>query len=75
MDKSDELSSDALSQLQLRIARRADELARDSNVSTPMNLHCWLMAESELIGRRRPGGRSASRKLTVRSDRVSHRYT
>jgi hypothetical protein len=50
MDQHDELSSDALSQLQLRVARRADELVRDSKVATPLNLHCWLVAESELFG-------------------------
>jgi hypothetical protein len=55
MDQKDELSSDALSQLQLRVARRADELVRDSKVTTPLNLHCWLMAESELIDGAGPG--------------------
>jgi hypothetical protein len=49
MDLEDELSADALSHLQLRVARRADELVRESKVATPMNLHCWLMAESEMI--------------------------
>jgi hypothetical protein len=49
MDQNAELPSDALSQLQLRIARRADELALDSKIVTPLNLHCWIMAESELI--------------------------
>jgi hypothetical protein len=49
MDQNFELPSDALSQLQLRVARRADELARDSNASTTLNHHCWFMAESELL--------------------------
>jgi hypothetical protein len=56
MDQHDDLSSDALSQLQLRVARRADELARDSKIATPLNLHCWLMAESELIHGAEPRG-------------------
>jgi hypothetical protein len=55
MDQDAESPSDALSQLQLRVARRADELVRDSKVSTPLNLHCWLMAESELIDGAEPG--------------------
>jgi hypothetical protein len=49
MNEDAELQSEPLSQLQLRIARRADELARDSKVVTPLNLHCWLTAESELL--------------------------
>jgi hypothetical protein len=49
MDQDTNSSSDALSLLQLRIARRADELARGSTVITPLNLHCWFMAESEII--------------------------
>jgi hypothetical protein len=49
MDQNDESSSDALSQLQLRVARRADELVRGSKIGAPLNLHCWLTAESELI--------------------------
>jgi hypothetical protein len=49
MDQDHDFPSDALSQLQLRVARRADELARDSKVATSLNLHCWLAAESELI--------------------------
>jgi len=49
MDQNAEFPADALSQLQLRVARRADELVRDSKVATPLNLHCWFAAESELI--------------------------
>jgi hypothetical protein len=41
---------DELSRLQLLVARRADEIARDSTISTPLNLHCWLVAESEVFG-------------------------
>jgi hypothetical protein len=50
MNQAMEVPADALSQLQLRIAQRADELARECEVVTPLNLHCWLMAEIELIG-------------------------
>jgi hypothetical protein len=50
MDHSIEVPADALSQLQLRIARRADELARNSDVVTPRNSHCWFLAETELLG-------------------------
>jgi hypothetical protein len=42
--------SDELSRLQLRVALRADELVRESSVITPLNLHCWFMAESEIFG-------------------------
>jgi hypothetical protein len=49
MDQNTELPFDALSQLQLRVARRADELARDSKFVTPLNHLCWFMAESEFI--------------------------
>jgi hypothetical protein len=51
MHRDDEFPLDALSQLQLRVARRADQLALEIKIPTPMNLHCWLMAESELIER------------------------
>lgn len=49
MDSTDEQPADPLSQLQLRIARRADELVRDSPFATSLNLHCWLIAEAELV--------------------------
>jgi len=49
MDQNDEFPSDTLSQLQLRVARRADELVSDSKVATSLNLHRWFAAESELI--------------------------
>jgi hypothetical protein len=51
MHQNDEIPADELTQLQLRVARRADELARGNRVVTPMNLHCWLMAEFEHIDR------------------------
>jgi hypothetical protein len=49
MDPRDEVPSDPLSQLQLLVARRADDLALHARFATPLNLHCWLLAESELI--------------------------
>lgn len=41
---------DPLLELQLRVARRADELARVRFVPTDLNLHCWLQAEEEILG-------------------------
>ena len=49
MYQVEEQVSDPLAQLQLCVARRADELARDSKFATPLNLHCWLAAELEVI--------------------------
>lgn len=43
------LSEDPLFSLQLRVARRADELRRNPQVSPSLNLHCWLLAESEIF--------------------------
>jgi len=53
-------AGDALFELQLRIARRADELARRHQAGSPpaprpasgasLNLHCWLLAEAEILG-------------------------
>ncbi len=39
---------DELTQMQLRVARRADEIATQSDRATPLNIHCWLLAEAEL---------------------------
>jgi len=44
-------SDDALLQLQLRIARRADEIAREKNFEKQASSHCWLLAESEVLAR------------------------
>jgi hypothetical protein len=68
MDKNDEIPADELTQLQLRVARRADELVRENRVATPMNLHCWLMAEFEhidqgLVSEGIVGLRSVSRRM------------
>jgi hypothetical protein len=42
--------TDLLSQLEWRVARRADEIARARNLDAPLNLHCWLVAETEVWG-------------------------
>ena len=42
--------TDQLSQLEWRVARRADEIARARNLDAPLNLHCWLVAETEVWG-------------------------
>jgi hypothetical protein len=44
---------DELFELQLRIARRADDIARSRSVRSSLNLECWLLAEQEFIGHRR----------------------
>lgn len=41
---------DALTELQLRVARRADELAASQGWRTQLNLACWLQAEQEIFG-------------------------
>jgi len=46
---------DPLLDLELRVARRADELARIQVQNTALNLHCWLCAEQEIMGDDRPG--------------------
>jgi hypothetical protein len=39
---------DDLARLQLRVARRADEIAR-THRSRYLNVHCWLLAEAEVL--------------------------
>jgi hypothetical protein len=41
--------SDRLLELKLRVARRADEIARARRIEQPLNLHCWLLAETEVL--------------------------
>lgn len=41
---------DELFTLQLRVARKADELALTRRAGAGLNLHCWLLAEAELLG-------------------------
>lgn len=40
---------DYLLALQLRVARRADELAQERQAPPGLNLHCWLLAEREVL--------------------------
>jgi hypothetical protein len=42
-------TQEGLLDLQLRIARRADEFARDRFAPRGLNLHCWLLAEREIL--------------------------
>lgn len=47
-----ETFEDPLEDLQLRVARRADELAAAvASSRTPLNLLCWLQAEEEILHR------------------------
>jgi hypothetical protein len=39
---------DELARLQLRVARRADEIAK-THCSRYLNVHCWLLAEAEVL--------------------------
>lgn len=43
------VSRDALSALQLRVAQRADEIARERTRHTALDLECWLIAEAEIF--------------------------
>lgn len=45
------LETEGLFDLQLRVARKADELARNGSNRGGLSLHCWLLAEAEIIGR------------------------
>lgn len=42
-------SYDALLDLQLRVARRADELTKAPANAAPLQLECWLQAEAEIF--------------------------
>lgn len=42
---------DLLTEVELKIARRADEFARTLPSRSLLNLQCWLLAEAELLGR------------------------
>lgn len=46
----DSLTPQALDDLELAVARRADELAGSGRWHTSLNLHCWLEAEQEILG-------------------------
>jgi hypothetical protein len=41
---------DPLVDIQLQIARKADELAARPGMGTSFDLHCWLLAEREILG-------------------------
>jgi hypothetical protein len=43
-------SSEVLTDLQMRIARRADQLATTQMAGSGSTLHCWLTAEREILG-------------------------
>jgi len=44
-----EIAADPLTELQLRVARRADELARSATAHSSLNLRYWLQAEHEVL--------------------------
>lgn len=46
---SEDPGYDALLDLQLRVARRADELAKAPANDAPLPLECWLQAEAEIF--------------------------
>jgi hypothetical protein len=46
-----ELPDDTLLELQLRVARRADEIARSQKSFSSESSHCWLLAETEVLER------------------------
>lgn len=43
------VAPDLLTDIQLRVARRADELARARRAHTSLDLDCWLIAETEVL--------------------------
>ena len=48
--QAEEFSVDPLFDVELEIARRADALARGARNGSALNLHCWLIAEAEVLG-------------------------
>ncbi|HWA10299.1 MAG TPA: hypothetical protein VG838_12670 [Opitutaceae bacterium] len=42
--------AEILFELELNVARKADEIARSRRFRTGLNLHCWLLAEREVFG-------------------------
>jgi hypothetical protein len=42
-------TDDVLGKIQLRVAQRADEIARARSNRTALNLDCWLVAEAEFF--------------------------
>jgi len=47
--RAGEIETDPLIELELRVARRADELARSAITQTSINLRHWLQAEQEIL--------------------------
>jgi hypothetical protein len=43
-------TDEALLEMELKIARRADQFARELRRQSSLNLVCWLMAEAEVLG-------------------------
>ena len=60
-----ELPADPRGQLLLRIARRADELVRETRRSPGLNRVCWLLAEHETIVRDMAGLDGEGRSLSA----------
>jgi hypothetical protein len=52
MDRATSLETgyETLMELQMQVARRADELALQRPKGNSLNLHCWLLAEMEVLG-------------------------
>lgn len=46
---------ETLFDFQLRVARRADEIAQAQPRDSALNLHCWLLAEHEVLSGKLPG--------------------
>jgi hypothetical protein len=49
-ETSSEIGYNTLTELQIQVARRADELALQRPRGNSLNLHCWLVAEMEILG-------------------------
>lgn len=49
-ETSSESGYETLTELQMQVARRADELAQQRPRGNSLNLHCWLLAEMEILG-------------------------
>ena len=48
--RSPDVNHDQLIDLLLQVARRADAIARGQAKMPGLDLHCWLMAEREVLG-------------------------
>ncbi len=67
---------DPLAELQLRVARRADQLATARRDRSLLNLPCWLQAEEEILGSMRRRGieldRDSGAARGEMMDRMAH---